>query len=122
MATLLSPLEQLRAADSHKVRITDIKTMLLNGPRTYTLVKVETESGLYGIAEAYGSPGLGIVEAIHAVKEFFIGKDPLQIDRLYTVYRYTDGAPIISKGPTAESKWRFGTWRASCLMSRRRPC
>ncbi len=92
MATLLSPLEQLRAADSHKVRITDIKTMLLNGPRTYTLVKVETDSGVYGVAEAYGSPGLGIVEAIHAVKEFFIGKDPLQIDRLYTVYRYTDGS------------------------------
>ena len=57
MASVLSPLEQLWAADSHKVRIADIKTMLLNGPRTYTLVKVETDSGVYGIAEAYGSPG-----------------------------------------------------------------
>ena len=92
MASVLSPLEQLWAADSHKVGIADIKTMLLNGPRTYTLVKVETDSGVYGIAEAYGSPGSGIVEAIHAVKEFFIGKDSLQIERQYRVYRYTDGS------------------------------
>jgi L-alanine-DL-glutamate epimerase-like enolase superfamily enzyme len=66
--------------------------MLLNGPRTYTLVKVETDAGVYGIAEAYGSPGLGIVEANRGVKEFLIGRDPLQIDRLYTGYRYTDGS------------------------------
>jgi L-alanine-DL-glutamate epimerase-like enolase superfamily enzyme len=66
--------------------------MLLNGPRTYTLVKVETDTGVYGVAEAYGSPGLGIVDAIHGVKEFLIGRDPLEIDRLYTGYRYTDGS------------------------------
>ena len=92
MASVPSPLEQLWAADSHRVCIADIKTMLLNGSRTYTLVKVETDSGVYGIAEAYGSPGLGIVEAIHAAKELFIGKDPLQIEHLYRVYRYTDGS------------------------------
>ena len=92
MASVPSPLEQLWAADSHKVRIAGIQTMLLNGSRTYTLVKVETDSGVYGIAEAYGSPGLGIVEAIHAAKELFIGKDPLQIEHLYRVYRYTDGS------------------------------
>ena len=41
------------------------------------LVKVETDTGLYGIAEAYGTPGLGIKEAIHGLKGMFIGKDPL---------------------------------------------
>lgn len=75
----------LRAAESGKVKITDIKTMLLNGPRTYTLVKVETDAGLYGIAEAYGSPGLGIVDAIHGVKEFLIGRDP---------WKSTDSIPV----------------------------
>ena len=66
--------------------------MLLNGLLTNTFVKVETDSGVYGITEAYGSPGSGIVEAIHAVKEFFTGKDPLQIERLCRVYRYTNGS------------------------------
>ena len=82
----------LTAAERNKVKITDLKTMMLQGPRTYTLVKVETDSGLYGIAEAYGSPGLGVREAIHGLREQFIGEDPLQIDRLYTRYRYTDGS------------------------------
>ena len=79
-------------AQTGKVKITDIKTMMLNGPRTYTLVKVETDVGISGIAEAYGSPGLGVREAIHGLRDLFIGKDPLQIDRLYTGYRYTDGS------------------------------
>ena len=79
-------------ADRNRVKITDIKTMMLQGPRTYTLVKVETDAGPYGIAEAYGSPGLGVREAIHGLRELFIGQDPIQIDRLYTRYRYTDGS------------------------------
>jgi len=97
--TMLSPFQTLMATERNKVVITDIKTMLFKGPtttymkgRTYTLVKVETDAGLYGIAEAYGTPGLGIKEAIHGLKNIFIGKDPIQIDRLYSGYRYTDGS------------------------------
>ncbi len=97
--TLFAPYLNLIAADRNKVKITDIKTMVFRGPakgyahtRTYTLVKVETDAGLFGIAEAYGTPGLGIKEAIHGLKGIFIGKDPLQIDSLYTGYRYTDGS------------------------------
>ena len=81
----------LTAAERRKVKITDIKTLMLQGPRTYTLVKVETDAGLYGVAEAYGSPGIGVREAIHELRKLFIGKDPIQIDRLYTG-RYTDGS------------------------------
>ena len=88
----LSDYAELTAAERNKVRITDIKTLMLQGPRTYTLVKVETDAGLYGIAEAYGSPGIGVREAIHGLRELFIGKDPIQIDRLYTGYSYTDGS------------------------------
>ncbi len=91
-ATWLGSLLELMAAEKGKVKITDIKTMMLQGPRTYTLVKVESDSGLFGVAEAYGSPGLGVREEIHGLKELFIGEDPLQIDRLYTRYRYTDGS------------------------------
>jgi hypothetical protein len=60
------------------VKIRDIKTMMIQGPRTYTLVKVETDSRLYGIAEGYGSPGVGVREQILALKPALVGKDPRQ--------------------------------------------
>ncbi len=88
----LAGYHQLSASHYGKVKITDIKTMMLQGPRTYTLVRIDTDAGISGVAEAYGSPGLGVREAIHGVKESLIGKDPLEIDRLYTGYRYTDGS------------------------------
>ena len=88
----LTQFASLTAAERRKVKITDIKTMMLLGPRTYTLVKIETDAGISGIAEAYGSPGLGVRQAIHGLRELFVGQDPLQIDRLYTRYRYTDGS------------------------------
>jgi len=98
-ATMFGSISSLMASERDKVKITDIKTMIFKGPggkyglgRNYTLVKVETDTGLFGFAEAYGTPGLGVKEAIHGLKEMFIGKDPLQIDRLYTGYRYTDGS------------------------------
>ncbi|MCB1020956.1 MAG: hypothetical protein KDC27_13570, partial [Acidobacteria bacterium] len=88
----LADFHRLRAADLGKVKITDIKTMMLQGPRSYTLVRVETDAGVYGNAEAYGSPGIGVREAVHEIAQSLKGQDPLQIDTLYTVYRYTDGS------------------------------
>ena len=73
-------------ADTHKgkVKITDVKVMMLQGPRTYTLVKVITDTGLYGIGEGYGSPGVGVKEGILQLRPYFIGKDPLDVEALYT--------------------------------------
>jgi L-alanine-DL-glutamate epimerase-like enolase superfamily enzyme len=88
----LATYAKLSAAARDKVKITDIKTMLLKGSRTYILVKVETDAGIHGIAEAYGSPGLGVREAIHGLRGLFVGQDPLQIDRLYAQFNYTDGS------------------------------
>lgn len=90
--TWLAGFHQLAAADRNRVKITGFQTMLLQGPRTYILVRVDTDAGIHGIAEAYGSPGVGVREAIHELEQFFVGEDPLQIDRLYTRYRYTDGS------------------------------
>ncbi len=88
----LAGYRKLSAADRNKVKITDIRSMVLQGPRTYTLVRIDTDAGVYGLAEAYGSPGLGIRQEIDGVRELFLGQDPLQVDRLYSVYRYTDGS------------------------------
>ena len=99
MASIFKLLSALSLTDRDKVKITDIKTMIFQGPkgRNYTLVKVESDADLFGIGEAYGSPGLGITDEIHGLKHLFIGQDPLQIERLYTghsfaTYRYTDGS------------------------------
>lgn len=68
-----------------RVTIRDVQVMMLQGPgRTYTLVKVSSDAGPYGIAEAYGSPGVGVKEQVLSLREWLIGKDPLEIDRLYT--------------------------------------
>ena len=48
----------LSETEHGRQKIRDIKVMLLQGPRTYTLVKVIADDGLYGIGEAYGSPGV----------------------------------------------------------------
>ena len=58
--------------------------MVLSGPRTYTLVKVMADDGTYGIAEAYGSPTIGTKAEILELKPLLVGKDPLEIDALYT--------------------------------------
>jgi L-alanine-DL-glutamate epimerase-like enolase superfamily enzyme len=73
------------AAQRKRVQIRDLQVMVMQGPsRTYTLVKVTSDAGLYGIAEAYGSPGVGVKEQVLSLKPWLVGKDPLQIDTLYT--------------------------------------
>ena len=67
--------------------------MMLQGPRTYTLIKVESDAGLYGIGEAYGSPGVGVKEQVLELKPDLVGKDPLEIDAIYVgLGRRTDGS------------------------------
>jgi L-alanine-DL-glutamate epimerase-like enolase superfamily enzyme len=75
---------QLAAAERKRVKIRDVQVMTLQGGRTYTLVKIVADDGLYGIAEAYGTPGVGVKEQILSLKPWLVGKDPLEIDTLYT--------------------------------------
>jgi L-alanine-DL-glutamate epimerase-like enolase superfamily enzyme len=73
------------AAERIRPKISDVQTMTVQGPgRTYVYVKISTKDGVFGIAEAYGTPGIGVAEQIEAIKPALIGKDPLEIDRLYT--------------------------------------
>lgn len=75
----------------HKIR--DIKVMVVQGPRTYTLVKVLSDAGPFGIGEAYGSPGSGVKEQVLTLRSEILGKDPLEIDAIYTgLGQRTDGS------------------------------
>lgn len=73
----------LAAPERGKVKIRDLKVMMLQGPRTYTLIKVESDAGLAGIGEAYGSPGVGVKEQVLALRPQLIGQDPLEIEKIY---------------------------------------
>jgi L-alanine-DL-glutamate epimerase-like enolase superfamily enzyme len=80
----LARYHQLAAAEKKTVKIRDVQVMVLQGGRTYTLIKIVSDDGLYGIAEAYGTPGVGIKEQVLSLKPWLVGKDPLEIDTLYT--------------------------------------
>ena len=84
-APFLSRFHQLAAAETGRVKIRDVQVMLMEGGRTYTFVKITADDGLYGIGEAYGSPGVGVKEQVLAMKEFLVGRDPLEIDTIYTL-------------------------------------
>src|SRR3989475_5556568 len=76
---------ELAAREGKRVKIRDVQVMVLQGAsRTYTLIKITSDAGLYGIAEAYGTPGVGVKEQVLSLKPWLVGKDPLEIDKLYT--------------------------------------
>ena len=82
---LLSSFHELAAPERKRVKIRDVHVMVMQGTsRTYTLVKVTSDTGLHGIAEAYGTPGIGVKEQVLSLKPWLVGKDPLAIDKLYT--------------------------------------
>src|SRR4030095_9510107 len=91
----LASFHGLAASERKRVKIRDVQVMLMQGPgRNYTLVKVTSDAGLYGIAEAYGTPGVGGQEQVSARKPWLVGKDPLEIDTLYT--HMGEGSPNLS--------------------------
>lgn len=77
-----------------KARIRDVRVMVLQGDRTYTLIKIVADNGVYGIGEAYGSPGVGVKEQVLSLRPWLVGKDPLAIDYLYTMMG--EGQPNLS--------------------------
>lgn len=72
------------AAQAGRFKIRDVQVMMMSGGRTYTLVKITADNGVYGIGEAYGSPGIGVKEQILGLKSWLVGKDPLEIDVIFT--------------------------------------
>jgi galactonate dehydratase len=65
-----------------RVRITALKAMELRDGGGQSLVKVETDSGLYGVGEA-GGRGPAIRAGLQWLEQILMGADPLGIDKLY---------------------------------------
>src|SRR5579885_400940 len=83
-APLVSRYHLLAEPEKRPYKIRDVQSMVISGPRTYTLVKITADNGVYGIGEAYGSPAIGVKEQILDLKPLLAGKDPLEIDAIYT--------------------------------------
>ena len=78
-----APYDRLAAALKKKIRITDVKCMIVRGTWDWNLIKIETDSGLYGIGEAYW--GWGVKDLVlNKMKGIIVGEDPLNVDKLYT--------------------------------------
>src|SRR3989475_13167288 len=81
----LSSFHELAATERKRAKMRDVQVMVIQGPsRTYTLVKITSDTGLYGIAECYGTSGVGVKEEMISLKPCLVGKDPMEIDKLYT--------------------------------------
>src|SRR5437868_3730071 len=75
--------QRAAAALKGKVKITDVKIMIVRGTWDWNLIKIETDSGLYGIGEAYwGWGGKDLV--LNKMRDIVVGEDPLNVDKLYT--------------------------------------
>src|SRR5260370_17469267 len=57
-APFLARYHQLAAAEKKRFKIRDVQTMMLQGPRTYTLVKVVSDDADFAIAAPYRAPGV----------------------------------------------------------------
>jgi hypothetical protein len=53
-----APYQGAAAALRKKVKITGVKFMIVRGTWDWNLIKIETDSGLYGIGEAYWGWGV----------------------------------------------------------------
>jgi L-alanine-DL-glutamate epimerase-like enolase superfamily enzyme len=76
--------ETLAQSEKGQVRITDVKVIQLKGHGIQSLVKVETDAGVYGIGEI-GAPAVVARAYLHHLKPKIVGQDPLEIERLYAV-------------------------------------
>jgi L-alanine-DL-glutamate epimerase-like enolase superfamily enzyme len=82
-ATCALPLHGLARAVRGKVKITDVKCMIVRGTWDWNLIKIETDAGIHGIGEAYW--GWGVKDLVlNKLRPIVIGEDPLNVDKLYT--------------------------------------
>jgi len=77
------PYAERSAALGGKIKITDVKCMIVRGTWDWNLIKIETDAGVYGIGEAYW--GWGVKDLIvNKMKGIIVGENPLNVDKLYT--------------------------------------
>jgi galactonate dehydratase len=68
------------------MKITAIRPLLVDDGRIYTFVKVETDSGLYGLGEAgLGRRPQAMAAVMSSMEADLVGQDPFRIEHLWQV-------------------------------------
>ncbi len=91
------------------MKITDLHVMRMGTPgqggTNWTFVKIETDAGIYGWGEAsLQFKDEGLMAELGAFKRFLMGKDPFEIERLWTsLYRRVtwSGGPVTTSAISA---------------------
>ncbi len=65
------------------MKITNVATAVIAGNFPWVLVRIETDTGVTGLGEAYW--GAGVAELVHQAKPLLIGQDPTNIGRLFDI-------------------------------------
>jgi L-alanine-DL-glutamate epimerase-like enolase superfamily enzyme len=104
-------LQQAAAQLKGKVKITDVKCMIVRGTWDWNLVRIDTDAGVSGIGEAYW--GYGVKDLIvNQLKPQVVGEDPLNVDKLYTrmLMRSAGQGAIAGVTVTAASGVEIALW------------
>ena len=72
------------------MRITRIETAVIEANYDWTIIKVHTDTGLFGYGEAFFAPGLPAT--VREFNQFLPGEDPRDVDRLCRLMRTALGA------------------------------
>ena len=64
------------------LRITDLQSVAIAGRYDYDIIRMDTNQGVYGLGE-----GNGILKAVADVREFVVGRNPLDITAILTELR-----------------------------------
>ena len=78
----MAALTQQAESEFGRIRITAVKAMELRNSAGQSLVRVETDAGLFGIGEA-GAAGPAARANLQWLERLLIGADPLNVDKLY---------------------------------------
>ena len=87
------------------MKITEVTSYLLTAPRDLHIIKIETDSGIYGLGEAgcstreYAQDG-----ALRHLRQSLIGMDPMRIEHIWQMlYRgaYYEGGRILTAAISA---------------------
>jgi len=62
------------------VKITSVRTAVINGNFPWVLVRIETDEGVTGLGEAYW--GAGVAELVHKAAPLIVGENPLNVGKI----------------------------------------
>ncbi|QCS44952.1 mandelate racemase/muconate lactonizing enzyme family protein [Natrinema versiforme] len=84
--TMWQDFDRTPSREDNPAEITDVSTVVVDGNFPWTIVTVETDTGVTGVGEAYPSPGVHEV-----ITDYFEpvlrGENPLDVERLYNLMR-----------------------------------